>query len=281
VIAGRGNFLSGPAACTAKALAWLGLTGGFILLAGRPERHTDNPDRLFARAWIGLLALSLLWGWLSIAVFGAVLRASGGVSRPLWAAAAVLAALCLAGPFRPAALDLAGLLGLRTRAARTVIFLLLWAAWTACLAYLRLKQHHGHADEEQALLPALAWIRPDLEAFRVLLLVPLWGAWGMMIAVQFCRPGEGSCPALRCFAAGCGPMLSAAVMGILLWWSILYFSFLPWRQLTISAAAVLAGILSAILARRRAADLSRPVLTAANLGAQLAFLLAYLANVAR
>ena len=83
------------------------------------------------------------------------------------------------------------------------------------------------------------------------------------------------------FAAGCGPMLSAAAMGVLLCGSILYFSFLPWHQLAISGAAILGGIAAGLLAGRRAGGLTRGALLAANLGAQGAFVAAYLACVAR
>ena len=103
----------------------------------------------------------------------------------------------------------------------------------------------------------------------------------MMIAAQFCRPGANSPAPMRAFARGCGPMLSVTILSALLCGSIVYFSFLPWHQLTISAAAILGGIAAGALAARRAGGLTRGALLAANLGAQVAFVLVYLANVAR
>ncbi|MCY2925297.1 MAG: hypothetical protein NT031_07640 [Planctomycetota bacterium] len=246
-----------------------------------PHGDSGGGEHPFAGAWAGLLILSLAWGLASEGLFAAVLWVCQRVSPPVWEAGAVVATAALAGPFRLAGLELAGLAGARRRPARIATALVLWGLWAGCLAYLRLTQHHGQSDEEQALPAALAWIRPDMEAFRVLILAPLWGAWAMMIAVQFRRPGAGALAAMAEFAAGCGPVLSAAVMGVLLGGSILYFSFLPWYQLAISAGAILGGIAAGVLAGRRAGGLTRGTLLAANLGAQGGFVLAYLACVAR
>lgn len=256
--------------------------GGGDILAGRlREPGEAGFANRYGRAWAGLMILSLAWAMASEAIFAAVLWASGRVSPPVLEAAAVLAAAAMAGPYRAASRDLGDLIGLKRGPARIALTVVLWGLWASCLAYLRLTQHHGQSDEEQALPAGVAWIRPDMEALRVLILSPLWGAWSMMIAVQFRRPDKKTPAALAEFAAGCGPMLSAGVMGVLLGGSILYFSFLPWYQLAISACAVLGGIAAGILAGRRAGGLTRGTLLAANLGAQGAFMAAYLACVAR
>lgn len=274
---GRGDNLA------ARAAERLGLTGGAAMMTGRLEGCSEaETSRVFAPAWIGLAAIALAWGLLSIGVYVvARLATPERFVCPLWTPAVALAALSVAGPFRVAALDVAALLHLRGRVARAAFGLLLAGGWAWALAYLGGKRHFGLASEEQALPGALAWIRPEMEAFRVLLLAPLWGAWAMMIAVQFRRPGAGALAAMAEFAAGCGPVLSAAVMGVLLGGSILYFSFLPWYQLAISAGAILGGIAAGVLAGRRAGGLTRGTLLAANLGAQGGFVLAYLACVAR
>ena len=265
-----------------RAAAGLGLAGAMDLLGGKVRDAVgDQAPGRYRHAWAGLMILSLAWGIASAAIFAGVLWVSHRFSPPVWETALAVAGVALAGPYHAVPRELAALTGTKRQGSRVVLLAALWAVWAAGLAYLRLTQHYGRPDEEQALPAALAWVRPDMEALRVLILSPLWGAWAMMIAVQFRRPDKEASPALAEFGGGCGPMLSAAVMGALLWWSILYFSFLPWHQLTISGAAIVGGIVAGVLAGRRAAGLSAGVLLAANLGAQGAFLAAYLANVAR
>lgn len=268
----------------ARAAVRGGLTGGVALMTGRLEGYTGTEaSRVFAPAWIGLTAFALGWGLVSIAVYVVVrLATPERLVRPLWTPAAALAILALAGPYRLAALELAGLLGLRGRVGRVAFCILTALAWAGALAYLRVDRHTGLASEEQALPGALAWVRPEMEAFRVLLLSPLWGAWAMMIAVQFRRPGTELAGAVREFAAGCGPMLAVVAMGLVSCWNILYFSFLPWgHQLTILGEVIGGGLVAGLIARRLAGGLTRACLLATNLGAQGAFLLAYLANVGR
>ncbi|MCY2929737.1 MAG: hypothetical protein NTV86_09645 [Planctomycetota bacterium] len=275
---GRGDNLA------ARAAERLGLTGGAAMMTGRLEGCSEaETSRVFAPAWIGLAAIALAWGLLSIGVYVvARLATPERFVCPLWTPAVALAALSVAGPFRVAALDVAALLHLRGRVARAAFGLLLAGGWAWALAYLGGKRHFGLASEEQALPGALAWIRPEMEAFRVLLLAPLWGAWAMMIAVQFRRPGRELGGAVREFAAGCGPMLSVVAMGVVSCWNILYFSFLPWGpQLAILGGAIGGGVVAGLIARALAGGLTRGSLLAANLGAQGAFLGAYLANVPR
>jgi uncharacterized membrane protein YozB (DUF420 family) len=66
-------------------------------------------------------------------------------------------------------------------------------------------------------------------------------------------------------------------MGLVLAWSILYFRFLPWAQVGISALAALAAVLGGLALCRRAGGLTHQVLLAANLLTQIVFLLVYLA----
>jgi F0F1-type ATP synthase membrane subunit c/vacuolar-type H+-ATPase subunit K len=61
--------------------------------------------------------------------------------------------------------------------------------------------------------------------------------------------------------------------------TIVYFNFLPWTQLTISAAALVAAIGSGIGLCRFAGGVTRKNLLATSAVTQIVFLMAYLANI--
>ena len=60
--------------------------------------------------------------------------------------------------------------------------------------------------------------------------------------------------------------------------SIIYFNFLPWTQLSISAAVIFASIAGGAVLGRLNGGLNRKTLLGANLLSQIVFILAYLAN---
>jgi hypothetical protein len=94
---------------------------------------------------------------------------------------------------------------------------------------------------------------------------------------HFCRDRIQN-PAILGLARGCGPLTTAVLMGGLLAVTIGYFAFMPWTQLTIPAATIAAGIGGGCWLGRRQGVVDRGVLLSANLLAQTALLLAYLAN---
>jgi hypothetical protein len=121
----------------------------------------------------------------------------------------------------------------------------------------------------------LAWLRPDKELFRVLLLMPLWGAWSMLITVQWCHAGDGTEPAVAAFARGCRPMAMAGALAAILILTIQYFTFLPWTHLAVAGASIVAAALAGPVMCRATRGLTRRALLAANLLTQLVFLLSY------
>lgn len=261
---GRGNIA-----------AWALRRPGLMLLTAGPERLARTQARHFTWAWVELVLVSAAWGGLSIGIFGGLWRVLGG-SQPLVGPAVVLAAVTVLGPFRRGVWALAGILAGPKRPVRWVLVAAAFCGLACCLAFGRTEQHHN----EHQLPLWLGWIRPDVELFRVLLLMPLWGAWAMLITLQFRRPGRAACPAVKAAAARCGPLTAAAMMGLLVGATTLYLGFLAW-ELTISGATIAAAIGGGALLARRDGGVTLGVLQAVNLVAQFAFVLTYLANVPR
>jgi len=111
----------------------------------------------------------------------------------------------------------------------------------------------------------------------VLLLMPVWGAWSMLIAIQFCRPDGATDSVTRRFARGCGPLAAAACLAPPLAGTIVYFHYLgPAAQAGISAVTVATAIASGPILCRLARGLTRDALLTGNLLTQLAFLMACL-----
>jgi cobalamin synthase len=150
------------------------------------------------------------------------------------------------------------------------------SAWVLALTLglLSIKQDF----RSDASLPKfIAWIRPWEKVYRVPILMPLWGAWAMLVTPQFYRRKSAGDGAVAAFARGCGPLTATAVMGLLLALTITYFNFLPWAQLTISAVTVFAAVAGGTVCCWLDGGLTRRALLAANVITQLVFLLVSLA----
>lgn len=222
--------------------------------------------------WLGVLLLSLATGLLSVAVWGGAWRLLGDL-RLWWIPPVTTLTVLVLGPLRRTLLSWASLGGGR----RSIRGLLLCAPLLLLgLCLLRLRDLPIYCESP---LPAwMTWLRPQYEQYRVLLLMPLWGGWGMLIAGRFCRQSDRTEPAVAHLPHTCGPMTAALCMGVLLAITIVYFSYLPWTQLTISGAAIFAAVFGSMALCRLSGGLRRDTLLAVNLLTQLTFLLAYLAN---
>jgi len=244
---------------------------GTLLLAGSEPALAAEPPARFRRAWMGLALLSLGIGWALAGVWHASWRVSESFGPPWIPAGATLAAM-FAWPSRRALAALAILLGGRHRPRRLAMGLLIVLLTGA--GFFCLRDYYYRTD---GLPWPDVWTRPGYKLYRVLVLMPLWGAWAMMAVTQFRVPGERTEPAVAAFASGCGPMVTAAGMGLLLAGTIFYLSFLPLWQLAVPAAAIGAGLVGGLLACRATGGLTRRALLAGNLLAQIALLGAYLA----
>jgi len=243
-----------------------------MLLTASDEALSAEPPHRFASGWVGVVLLSIAWGLANVALWdaaGKVFNWYYGI--PLMPAAAVVVGMTL-WMYRRSFLALGDLLGGegpgRLSASAVLIVVLV-------LSLLGLKR--WDEDYPSHLPEFLRWLHPGA-SYRVLILMPVWGAWGMLVTSKFCRPNDRTEPSVASFAAGCGPLATAGCMGALLAVTILEFNFLPWWQLSISGATIAAAVFGGILLCRRAGGLTRQALLAVNLLTQLTFLVAYLAN---
>jgi hypothetical protein len=245
--------------------------GYMFLTAGDEVLAAQLPVR-FAFVWLDLMVLSGAWGGLSVLLYSWTWGLFGDYSGiPFMPVAAVLTVGTLL-LYRRSVTALAESLS-KTGTAVMAITCLILLVQTLCLLGLK----SWNPDFPQYLPPTWQWLRPRT-MFRPLLLAPLWGGWAMLAACQFCKPGGTTEPVVAAMARGCGPAVTAMSLAAVLTATILYFNHLPWMQLSISAMPMAVAILGGPLLGWKDGSLSRRVLLANNLLAQIAFLLAYLAN---
>lgn len=245
-----------------------------LFMAGTDERFRAAPPEEFRPVWAALLALSIACGAAMTTLWGVAGGLFGGAWYTPWfvSSAAVLAFMVL-GPFRRAILQAGQLLGRGDPSAAALSTCLL----VAVLAMLLLALKTFPLYNELPLPPALAWVRPEFDGARALVLMPIWGCWGMLVLTQLYRPGPNTEPALTAMAKGCGPI--AASLSVLLpvlgtWF---YFQFLgPWQHLAISGFAAGAAILAGLALAALDGGLTRQAVLATNLLVQIAFILGYL-----
>lgn len=264
-----------PKSCThvAAAYRWLTHRPGYMLLTAGDDALAAEPAGRFARAWGGLMLLGLAWGAATAAVWAWSGWLFGWYSgMPLMPTAAVLAAVTL-WMYRRSLGALSDMLGGARRAHAVTVTLV--AVMALCLLGLR----GWNEDSLPRDLPQLLRHVYPRASYRALVLMPMWGAWAMLITAQFRRPDDRTEAAVAAFARGCGPLAAAGCMGVLLAITIRQFNYLPWSQLSIPAVAVAAAIAGGLAACRIAGGLTRSALLAVNFLTQLAFLLAYLANI--
>lgn len=257
----------------ASAYRWCARRPGYMLLTASDESLSREDPARFTYAWLELMLLSLGWGIASVGVWSGAWTLFQDYGMIIVPSLATLALLVL-WPLRRPLVALAELLGGNNATARAMAAALLVVGLALCL--IRMKAEPVYFKLH--LPGANFWLWPDWKHYRALLLMPLWGGWSSMILCQFCRPNAHTEPAVAAFARGCGPFAAAACMGLLLAGSIMYFSFLPWTQLSISASAVFAAIVGGTVLARACGGLKRKVLLVTNLLAQVALLLAYVAN---
>jgi len=262
-----------PTSLLTSPFRWLIRRPSYMLLTADDEPFCRQPARRFKYAWVELVLISLAAGLLLVGVYSGawkLFRDYGVIIMPIAAVVAVFS-LWL---FRRAMLATAELIGGKNHTARALAACVL----VVMLALFLLRLRHREVPDGLYLPAWAAWIRPYWKHERVLLLMPLWGAWAMIITGQFCKPNERTEPAIAAFVAGCGPLAAAACMGLLMAASIIYFSFLSWWQLSIPLAAVLAAVVGGLVICRATGGINRRALLCGNLLTQLVFLLAYLAN---
>jgi hypothetical protein len=253
------------------AAAWIRHRPGYMYLtAGQEALERQAPSR-FARAWPWIMVQGLLWGMVLTNMWGLAWMIFRGFPPLLMPAAATLSFFVL-WPFRRAITALLDLCANGDASSRPVLAAVFVVVLGLCFAWLA----PGPWIIEYPVLPWwLEWVRPGSSLYRVLLLMPLWGAWSMVITPQFCRAGEKTDPVTAAIARGCSPVGAAACLVPILGATIFYFHYLGFQlQVVISAVAACTAIASGLLCCRLTGGLTRRALLAANFLTQVAFLLA-------
>ncbi len=253
--------------------AWLDPRPACALLTADDRTLEGVEAARFARAWAPLVLISGVWGLANMAVWSAAWWIWGEYSGLTVMPAVAVTALTAFGPGRRALPALGSAIGGRDEAAGRVAT----SAIIVCLALAMLELKSWNPDWATWMPHEWRWVRPRA-LYRTLILAPVWGAWAMLILPQICRARERTEPAVAAMARGCGPLPAAFVLAIPLAATILYFNYLPWSQLSISAAAMVAALAGGVLLCRRFGGLTRRALLATNMLTQMAFVLAYLAN---
>lgn len=244
------------------------------------ERLRAESPRGFSHAWVGLVLGSLGWGIASAWLWGGAWKLFNDPGRSmlpgtsmLMMASVVTAAAIVLGPFRRAAIALVEIVFPSNATARSIAAAAL--VFVFVVAFLRLD-----ADWHRSEYPVpwgLEWIRPGGKMYRVLLLMPLWGAWSMLAVCQFRKPASRTEPAVAAFARGCGPLAAAGCLAVGLAMTIGYVGYLGLgAQLTIPAVTIAAAVTGGLGMCRADGVLSRRGLLAGNMLTQIVFLLAFL-----
>jgi len=243
-----------------------------FMLAGDDRLAAEPPDR-FGRAWLSLVVGSLLWGIVLANVWGISWTVFRDPDFLIMPAASTLALYCL-WPFKRAVVALGRQLGGRSGEGRTVAV----AVVVVVLAMSFMRLSPDWARWELPRLPWwVEWLRPQAKLYRVLLLMPAWGTWAMLIALKFCRPGQRTEPQLAAMARGCDALAVAGLMALLLGVSIFYFHYLGLGgQVLVPLATIIAAIAGGVGFCHVWGGLTRQGLLAANLATQIAFVMACL-----
>jgi len=256
-----------------------------FLTAGDDRLAAQKPGR-FTYAWLGMMGLSVLTGIMLIGVWSVVwqmFQDYDRLSRP----AGVTAIVVLVWPLRRPLASIGPALRIRQKANQVamagVVAALVGVGFMSLVD--RFPYEYPMFDwidkypmfdwiDKYAMEGWIAWIRPELSIFRVLLLMPVWGAWSMLIAVQFRRPDGITDPVTRRFANGCGPLAAAACMVLPLAGTILFFHYMGMvGQLVITGATIVTAIASGPILCRIGGGMTRGALLAGNMITQVVFLM--------
>ena len=257
-----------------------------VFLTGSSDRVARRPAEHCARLGWPIMLLGALWGLAMIALWDIANRLTWPMTFNWVAPSALCAAAMVLGPYRRATLSLVEMLIPRRRQGspnpdvrRDVWGPLAWVGVPLIALAVGLILNgalRSDPDWPTQLPRQWAWLWPRA-LYRVLLLAPVWGAWGMLTLGQFCRPSDRTDEPTRRFAESVHPITSAAALAIPLTGSLVYLNFLYPVHFVPPLAAIVAALGGGALLARRGGALTRPALLAANVLAQLAFLLAYLA----
>lgn len=258
------------------APARLGLLAGLrpallLMLAGEPSLRRHDGLHI-GRLWLYVGLVGAAWGLVLSGGWEIAWRVFPhwwpyASSLPLMPTLAVLSLMMLTPLRRP----LASLVRAAGPSQQSVL-----AAALVCLLALGLLNTIPY-HRESIWLPAwLAWIRP-LEESRVLLLMPMWGSWAMMVPAHFCPPAPQASPLVRAHLKHQPVAATAVWMAVPLAGTLWELNFL-WGAVAVPAVlALLTGSVGSVLCCRLTGGATAGKLRACNALTQLVFLAGYLA----
>jgi len=258
-----------------RAARWLMCRPAVLLMSADDEHLAAEAPGRFRRAWVGLTIGSVIWGIVLANMWGISWKVFRDPDLLIMPAAVTLALYCL-WPFKRAIIALGRRLGGDSAGGQTVAIAVVVAVLAMC--FMRLSPDWSRWEFPR-LHPWIEWLRPQAKLYRVLMLMPAWGAWAMLIAVKFHRPGQRTEPQVAALARGCDALAVAGFMAVLLSVSIAYFHHLGLGgQVLVPLVTITAAIVGGVGFNRSTGGLTRQGLLAANMTTQIAFILAYLAG---
>jgi hypothetical protein len=265
---------------------WIARSGGYLLLAGREDALAAAPR--MGRAWLSLMGVSLLWGVLAAWLWSSAWTVFGDYSGMHLMHTAVLLSVSALWLYRRGLVAVSECLGSASRS-ESLVTVVVVTVWTLMLVGLR-RSH----DLDVVVWPG-GWLAGLSETWRhalaglwrglfpmvvqrVLILAPLWGAWGMLAACQFCHARERTSEPVAALARGVSAPALALAMTLPLGMTLLWLYFLGWWRLMVPGVTIVFAIAAGRVLCAREGGLTRRVLLAVNVLTQLVFLAAYLAN---
>ncbi len=251
---------------------WLTQSGAYTLLTASDEKLNYVSAERFKNSAMGIMFLSFGWGLACVGIWGGAwkLFGEGFYAIPAMPIAAVLAVMCL-WLYKRAILSLAEISGGKSSEGKALSSCIICIFFMLSFLVLR----RWDSDTPADLPHWLQWIWP-MALYRVLILMPIWGAWSMLITCQFCKPNAKTEFGIRTFAQDCGIVKTAILFAVLLAVTMIYFHYLGWWRFCVPAITIIVASLSSPIIYKRQGGLTRDLLLAVNILTQLAFLLSYL-----
>jgi len=221
------------------------------------------------------MIIGLAWGCILAWLWNATFHITWTVFRILnWIIPSVLCATAIAfGPYRKAMMAL-----IKTITGDRLILDLLGAGAVvlALSVVLNYSFYLSNPDPPADLPEHCRWLWPR-PLCRMLITAPLWGAWSMMVLVQFHRPDKRSDFPTERFAASIKPFIASVYLVIPFAMTLIFLKYLPaWKRYIPPVAASVAALGGGTIIKRRIGFINRRVLLANNFLTQLALLIGFL-----
>ena len=222
-----------------------------------------------------LTIISLAWGCILAWLWDATFHITWTVFRILnWVIPSVLCAAAITlGLYRKAMMALVKVI----LGDRLILDLLGAGAIVLMLsAVLNYSFHLSNPDPITHLPQRWQWLWPR-PLCRMLITAPLWGAWSMIVLVQFHRPDKRSDSPTERFARSVKPVVASVYLVIPFAMTLIFLKYLPaWQRYIPPMLAAMAALGGGTIIKKRIGFTNREVLLANNFLTQLALLIGFL-----